>query len=317
MQLINYILFGKYTDVLMYILNFSALLVLLQIIKEPLINKDEIENNGIVFKTQLIITILVVVAFIVYMFLEFGSYVLSILLIFYLFKFIISLMKPKKDFNEDQNMVCVISSVSYIIFFSNNMTNLYIQICDAIPHSYKELCLIIFILIKLLLLTYLVIFNILIIFSNLYNSPEIRILAKKIRDYCLKEHEFRFIYYSYKIYAKKKTKLAFFVDSGIFTILVLPTFIFNFLAINVLKLLFYFARKLILVIQRLSCFYINNNLLNKSISFLLIICLIITYFILIFSQDFFSAEVCDICNVIFTVFLIPLIFKQMEKFEKA
>ena len=192
------------------------------------------------------VTILFLVSILatIYIVFNYKNIILTILIfilpIFTLIKSISNIYSNKNDFTLDSKYINVTSTIIFIIFFSGYVTPVYLETFANIPYIYKEILLILYLIIKIILFVFLTSTNIFVLISNI-NTTLKQKMSKSISDYFIyKEKDFAFINYDFYLYRKYNNKLTKIIDIIIFSLLSIPTIILNLIIIiylNTIKII--------------------------------------------------------------------------------
>ena len=180
----------------------------------------------------------------IYIVSNFKNIILTILIfilpLFTLIKSVSNIYSNKNDFTLDTKYINVTSTIIFIIFFSGYVTPVYLDTFANIPHMYKEILLILYLIIKIILFVFLTSTNIFVLISNINTTLKQKI-SKSISDYFIyKEKDFTFINYDFYLYRKYNNKLTKIIDIIIFSILSIPTILLNLIIIiclNAIKII--------------------------------------------------------------------------------
>lgn len=95
----------------------------------------------------------------IYIVSNFKNIILTILIfilpLFTLIKSVSNIYSNKNDFTLDTKYINVTSTIIFIIFFSGYVTPVYLEIFANIPHMHKEILLILYLIIKIILFVFL------------------------------------------------------------------------------------------------------------------------------------------------------------------
>ena len=107
----------------------------------------------------------------IYMVSNFKNITLIILIfilpLFTLIKSVLNIYSNKNDFTLDTKYINITSTIIFIIFFSGYVTPVYLDAFANIPHMYKEILLILYLIIKIILFVFLTSTNIFVLISNI------------------------------------------------------------------------------------------------------------------------------------------------------
>lgn len=264
------------------------------------------------------ITILCLVSILatIYIIFNFKNIILTILIfilpLFTLIKSISNIYSNKNDFTLDTKYINITSTIIFIIFFSGYITPVYLDTFANIPHIYKEILLILYLIIKIILFTFLTSINIFILISNINTILKQKNL-KTISDYFIyKEKYFDFIDYDFYLYRKYNNKITKIIDIIIFSLLSIPTIILNMIIIIYLNTIKIIKNKLLNLFKRLENKDKWNLIIKKLTNISIIMAFIIVYIIMALFKEKFLSQVIDIFTFLSTVILLPLIYDSIK-----
>lgn len=262
----------------------------------------------ILFLTSILATIYIVF--------NFKNIILTILIfilpLFILIKSVSNIYSNKNDFTLDTKYINVTSTIIFIIFFSGYVTPVYLDIFANIPHMHKELLLILYLIIKIILFVFLTSTNIFVLISNINTTLKQKI-SKSISDYFIyKEKDFTFINYDFYLYRKYNNKLTKIIDIIIFSILSIPTITLNLIIIICLNAIKIIKNKLFNLFKQLENKDKWNLIIKKSTNISIIIAFIIVYIIMVLFKEQFFPQIIDIFTFLSTVILLPLIYDSIK-----
>lgn len=262
----------------------------------------------ILFLTSILATIYIVF--------NFKNIILTILIfilpLFTLIKSVSNIYSNKNDFTLDTKYINVTSTIIFIIFFSGYVTPVYLDIFANIPHMYKEILLILYLIIKIILFVFLTSTNIFVLISNINTTLKQKI-SKSISDYFIyKEKDFTFINYDFYLYRKYNNKLTKIIDIIIFSILSIPTITLNLIIIICLDAIKIIKNKLFNLFKQLENKDKWNLIIKKSTNISIIIAFIIVYIIMVLFKEQFFPQIIDIFTFLSTVILLPLIYDSIK-----
>lgn len=235
-----------------------------------------------------------------------------ILPLFTLIKSISNIYSNKNDFTLDTKYINVTSTIIFIIFFSGYVTPVYLDTFANIPHMYKEILLILYLIIKIILFAFLTSTNIFVLISNINTTLKQKI-SKSISDYFIyKEKDFTFINYDFYLYRKYNNKLTKIIDIIIFSILSIPTILLNLIIIICLNAIKIIKNKLFNLFKQLENKDKWNLIIKKSTNISIIIAFIIVYIIMVLFKEQFFPQIIDIFTFLSTVILLPLIYDSIK-----
>ena len=235
-----------------------------------------------------------------------------ILPLFTLIKSVSNIYSNKNDFTLDTKYINVTSTIIFIIFFSGYVTPVYLDTFANIPHMYKEILLILYLIIKIILFAFLTSTNIFVLISNINTTLKQKI-SKSISDYFIyKEKDFTFINYDFYLYRKYNNKLTKIIDIIIFSILSIPTILLNLIIIICLNAIKIIKNKLFNLFKQLENKDKWNLIIKKSTNISIIIAFIIVYIIMVLFKEQFFPQIIDIFTFLSTVILLPLIYDSTK-----
>mgnify|MGYP004679081233 FL=1 len=235
-----------------------------------------------------------------------------ILPLFTLIKSVSNIYSNKNDFTLDTKYINVTSTIIFIIFFSGYVTPVYLYTFANIPHMYKEILLILYLIIKIILFAFLTSTNIFVLISNINTTLKQKI-SKSISDYFIyKEKDFTFINYDFYLYRKYNNKLTKIIDIIIFSILSIPTILLNLIIIICLNAIKIIKNKLFNLFKQLENKDKWNLIIKKSTNISIIIAFIIVYIIMVLFKEQFFPQIIDIFTFLSTVILLPLIYDSIK-----
>lgn len=235
-----------------------------------------------------------------------------ILPLFTLIKSVSNIYSNKNDFTLDTKYINVTSTIIFIIFFSGYVTPVYLDTFANIPHMYKEILLILYLIIKIILFAFLTSTNIFVLISNINTTLKQKI-SKSTSDYFIyKEKDFTFINYDFYLYRKYNNKLTKIIDIIIFSILSIPTILLNLIIIIYLNAIKIIKNKLFNLFKQLENKDKWNLIIKKSTNISIIIAFIIVYIIMVLFKEQFFPQIIDIFTFLSTVILLPLIYDSIK-----
>ncbi len=252
----------------------------------------------------------------IYIVFNFKNIILTMLIfilpLFTLIKSISNIYNNKNDFTLDTKYINVTSTIIFIIFFSGYVTSVYLDTFANIPHIYKEILLILYLIFKIILFVFLTSTNIFVLFSNI-NTILNKKMSKSISDYFIyKEKDFTFINYNFYLYRKYNNKLTKIIDIIIFSLLSIPTIILNLIIIIYLNAIKIVNNKLFNIFKQLENKDRWNLIIKKSTNISIIIAFIIVYIIMTLFKEKFFTQIVDIFTFLSTVILLPLIYDSIK-----
>lgn len=239
-------------------------------------------------------------------FINIGIYLIipTILLI----KNIFDIYKKEQPLSTDNKFSKLLSMNIFVIFFSSAAVPVYYNFLTSLNHNLKEILLIIYLIMKIVLFVFFSLNNITILLSNISILRPFKIKDNRMDDkfYELKD-------YNYYLYRKYNSKLTLCIDTILYFLLSIPTFVYNLVCIIGLKLckfLLQFKKYLINTICN-----INNNsnkIIRKITNISIIIAFSIVHIIIIINSALFSDEITQIYDFLSTVILIPFIYDSIK-----
>lgn len=265
------------------------------------------------------ILFLVLILATIYIVFNFKNIILTILIfilpLITLIKSISNIYGNKNDFALDTKYINVTSTIIFIIFFSGYVTPVHLETFANTPLVYKEILLILYLIIKIILFVFLTSTNIFVLISNI-NTILKQKMSKSISDYFIyKEKNFDFINYDFYLYRKYNNKLTKIIDIIIFSLLTIPTIILNLIIIIYLNAIKILNNKLFTLFKKLENKDKWNLIIKKSTNISIIIAFIIVYIIMVLFKEQFFPQIIDIFTFLSTVILLPLIYDSI-KFNK-
>lgn len=280
------------------------------------IKLHEKENFDKIHQYKLTILFLVTIFVMVYIVFKFKNLILTIIIfvlpLFTLIKSILNIYNNKNDFTLDTKYINVTSTIIYIIFFSGYVTPVYLETFANVPHIYKEILLILYLIIKIILFVFLTSTNIFVLISNI-NTFLKQKNSKSISDYFIyKENDFSFINYDFSLYRKYNSKFTKTIDIIIFSLLSVPTIILNIIIISYFYTIKIIKIKLFSFFKKLENEEKWNLIIKKLTNISIIIAFIIVYIIMVLFENNFYQQVIDIYTFLSTVILLPLIYDSIK-----
>ena len=287
-------------------------------LKKENTEKESIKNkkNNEIHKYKITIILIVSIIITIYMILKYKEIILIFLLIilplYALINSIINTYNNKNDFSLDNKYINIISTSIYIIFFSSYVTPIHLESFVNLSHIYKEILLILYLIIKITLFTYLTSTSVFILISNINSYLRIK-ERKTISNYFIhKEKDFYFINYNFLLYRNYDTRLTKIIDIIIFTFLSIPTITINLMIIIFLYIFKTIKIKLFILFQQLENEKNWNMIIKKVTNISMIIAFIVVYIIMIIFKEHFYTQVFEIYTFLSTVILLPLIYDSIK-----
>lgn len=274
------------------------------------------ENSDKIHQYKVTILFLVLILAAIYMVFNFKNIILTILILILplttLIKSISNIYSNKNDFTLDSKYINITSTTIFIIFFSRYATPVYLNAFANIPHIFKEILLILYLIFKIILFVFLTSTNIFVLISNI-NTILSKKKSKSICDYFIyKEKSFAFINYDFYLYRKYNNKLTKIIDIIIFFLLSIPTIILNLVVIIYFNAIKIVKNKLFNLFKQLENKDKWNLIIKKSTNISIIIAFIIVYIIMTLFKEHFISQIIDIFTFLSTVILLPLIYDSIK-----
>ena len=277
---------------------------------------QEKEKFNKIHQYKVTILFLISILATIYIVFNFKNILLTILIfilpLFTLIKSISNIYGNKNDFALDTKYINVTSTIIFIIFFSGYVTPVHLETFANIQQIYKEILLILYLIIKIILFVFLTSTNIFVLISNI-NTILKQKMSKSISDYFIyKEKNFDFINYDFYLYRKYNNKLTKIIDIIIFSLLTIPTIILNLIIIIYLNAIKILKNKLFTLFKKLENKDKWNLIIKKSTNISIIIAFIIVYIIMVLFKEQFFPQIIDIFTFLSTVILLPLIYDSIK-----
>lgn len=320
--MLNFILYNDtFIKILIYLFGINIFLTLFaerksnknKIRKKEEINKENTFKNKTIDFYILLITIILLFVF----FKEKNVYSFCIFLMI-----ISSYFKAFKNYTQDsltlnfeikKNYICV--SAFFTILFSSKACSIYINSFNNLPHEFKEILLLVYLISKIIFVIFFILINTSIIISNMQ-----LLFEKKLNTLLNKISNINFIYnpiyYNFYFSNNENKKLLICIDKIIFFITCPIYMIFNI----IYKLLFSATIKIISILIKLYKFLLNFNnnrnlIIKKILKISTIVSSILVYICTIYNHNIFSIEIKDIYNLLITVLLIPIVYDSIKTKE--
>lgn len=281
-------------------------------------NEDnEKDNKDGLYKFKITTLLIAIIIMSIYIINKFSNLILTICFFIVptisLIKTIFNIYKNKtSNFSFENKYMHTMSTIIYILFFSSIITEEYIKIFANIPHIYKEILIMLYLIIKIGLYAFLISFNILILISII--NEFLLLKNKKIISSYLKNKnkDFYFIYYNFILYKKYNSQFTLVMDKIIFIILIIPSIILNTFIIIILKTIKHIKKILYKIIKNLENEKKWNKIIKKITNISLIISLVCVYILTVVLKNYFSFEIKETFSFISSVILIPLIYDSIK-----
>lgn len=307
-----------YSMCIIFIINIFSFMYLDNKYEKNFSRQYSKEENRDKLRTFKIITLLIEIIVLLVCFINKLGYLMLIVCFFVfptisLINAIINVFNKKTtDFSYEKKYMYAMAALIFILFFSNEITQNYIQIFSNISHLYKEILIIIYLIAKIGLYAFLISLNILILISNI-NEILLENNKKMLSLYLKKTNQkYFFLYYDFILYKKYNNNFTLIIDGFIFAIHILPALLLNAIIIVILIMINYFKSifyKIIKIIENEN----NWNQVIKRITNVSVILSLVCVFILIVAHDnIFSNKLKEIYSFISSVVLIPLIYDSIK-----
>ena len=185
----------------------------------------------------------------------------------------------------------------FIIFFSAKAIPIYYNFLSSLNHNIKEILLIIYLLMKVILFNFFFLTNIAILLSNINILKPFNIQNIKSNDIYYKFKNYDFI-----LYQRNHSKLMFTMDILIYFLLSIPTIIYNLIIIICLKLfnkLKLFKNYIIKIIYKFNDN--SNTIIRKITNISIIVAFSTVHIIIIIYSSLFSDKITQVYNFLATV----------------
>lgn len=311
--MLNFILNNAIFDYIIIILLFiNFVLTIIIDLKEP---KKEFKNIFLldkINKIKICVMIITIIIVVIKLYTKFKNFInIGIYLIIpaiFLIKNIFDIYKKEQPLSTDNKFYKLLSMNIFVIFFSSAAVPVYYNFLTSLNHNLKEILLIIYLIMRIILFVFFSLNNITILLSNISILKPFKIKDNRMDDkfYELKDYNFHF-------YRKYNSKLTLCIDTILYFLLSIPTFVYNLVCIIGLKLckfLLQFKKYLINIMCN-----INNNsnkIIRKITNISIIIAFSIVHIIIIINSALFSDEITQIYDFLSTVILIPFIYDSIK-----
>lgn len=307
-------------------LSITIIFILNAIILTYLDNKNEknnskeiITNNqeDKIYQFKITILLLAILIILIYFANQLG-YIMIIVCFFIaptisLIKSIINIyINKQSNYSLENKYIYLMSTLIYILFFSSTMITGYIQILNSIPHIYKEILLIIFLIFKISLFTFLLVINIFIFISNTNEILLLKINKKLSTFFINTKKQVTPIYYDFILYKKYKTKKVLTIDKLLFILQIIPAIILNSILFIIIFVINYIKSLIYKILSKLEDENKWNNIIKKTTNISFIISILCVYILTITLKEKFLIEIKEIYAFIASVILIPLIYDSIK-----
>lgn len=225
-----------------------------------------------------------------------------------LIKNIFDTYKKEQSLSIDDKYSKLWSICIFIIFFSSKSIPIYYKFLSPLNHNLKKILLIIYLLMKVILFTFIFLTSIAILLSNISILKPFNLKDSKTNDifYKFKDYNFHF-------YKKTNSKTCLIVDVLIYFLLSIPTILFNLINIIYLKLrkkLKLFKNHIIKIVYNFN--NNNNKVIRKITNISIIITFSLVHIIIIINSSLFNDKIVQIYSFLSTVILIPFIYDSIK-----
>lgn len=315
-SILNFILYNYFFELIIAILAFLNYYFLIYLDTKD--SSDKTDNNQKLseiskFKIySLLLTTVYITIIVVKYFKEYIIFLLMFILpLIALVKSILNTYKNNNCFTIDDKYLRLGATIIFILFFSSFATPIYYNSLSDIPHIIKELLLMFYLILKIVLFVFLLFINFFILLSNV----NIIIKTKNIKfDLNKNAKDFKLISYDFKIYRKYNTTKTKIIDNFIFFILCPFTILINVVYFIFLKIVNWIKIKSLNFLKYAENIDTKiNKLTRKATNTSLIISLTLVYIITITDKKLFSPNIIEIYSFISTVILIPFIYDIIKQ----
>lgn len=225
-----------------------------------------------------------------------------------LIKNIFDTYKKEQSLSIDDKYSKLWSICIFIIFFSSKSIPIYYKFLSPLNHNLKEILLIIYLLMKVILFTFIFLTSIAILLSNISILKPFNLKDSKTNDIFYKFND-----YNFHFYKKTNSKTYLIVDVLIYFLLSIPTILFNLINIIYLKLrkkLKLFKNHIIKIVYNIN--NNNNKVIRKITNISIIITFSLVHIIIIINSSLFNDKIVQIYSFLSTVILIPFIYDSIK-----
>lgn len=316
--MLDFILYNQFFEILLGIIFLVNVLTILSLdCKQLYKNSQKISRNDIIYKIKITILLVVFTIFIILSVIFFSKYLITvtilITMILSLAKSIINMYKKDDKLTLDDKYYHTFSAILFIAFFASHSVPIYINAFEYETHFTKEILLLLFINLKLILFVFLLLINISVLISNITE-----LLTKKQKTFLksflsIESKSYKVIQYDFLLYNKKMCKRNLIIDSVVYAILAPITIVLNTILLIFLKLILKFMNIIKYFINKFNEYKTKRNLVTKKITYIsIIVSLFLSYIIVIINNNLFSEITKDLFTYISTVLLIPLIYDSIK-----
>lgn len=274
---------------------------------------EKFKDNTIDFFILILCLIFLYIAYKIKNIFSFFMFITIILSFSRIFK---NYTKGELYLNYESKQHYISATCFFIMLFSAKACDIYITSFNSLPHTIKEILLLIYLITKIIFIIFFILMNFSIFISNLklLFGNRLSNLINKLKTINL-VYEPR--YYNFIFSSTKNNNLILNIDKIIFFITCPIFMIFNI----ILKLLLILFKKIINSLIKTYHFLLNydNNrtlIIKTILKISLIISLILVYICIIYENNIFSNQIKEIYNLISTVILIPIIYDSIKRKNK-
>lgn len=267
------------------------------------------------FKFIVVIIYIIVIAIIIIKFAEKYN-IASYLTLIYYFSAVLAVIKlfnkNIKDLTTENKMSYIMTTSLFLVFFSKNASQIYLNTPLNIEHTFKEYLLLLFLSIKIIFFIFCIIINLSILASNfalLFNKP-----LKKVKEILNQFINKRFELQLYDFYLSNKCSKNLFALDIIIFILLCPFQLIVYLIFALFILFIRFLLRKILNFGSNLTNYLDNSkkVISKALKISTILSLLIVYIIAAYNPKIIFETTKDVYNLFITVILIPIIYDSIK-----
>ena len=317
--MLEFILYSSIFEILLaipFIINVLTISIL-ECKSSTEFNKTIKNDTDITTKIKLTIQFLILAFTTILMVIFFSQYILTFLLLFIMFisliKSIVNIYTNENTYTLDNKYYNVFATIIFIVFLAPRTIPLYTAAFQHTTIFTKNILLILFINIKLILFVFLLLINISVLISNiteLLTDKQKKFLSKFLSLNCKSCNT---IQYNFALYKKKTNKKYLIIDTIIYIFLTPLTLVLNSLLALSLKLFFNFKSIVKFIVTKAIEYTKNKNLLTRRITYIsIIISLSISYIIIVTNDKLFIETTQKLFDYFSTVILIPLIYDSIK-----
>ncbi len=317
----SFILYSKFFDIIVSALIFlNIIFTFILSIKDLKEDLSKNNNNEKLAKIQLfklttvlIYTILIAIIIItIAKKYNIDSYLTLICYLSFVLATIKLFNKNIKDLTSENKMSYIMTTSLFLIFFSNNASQIYLNTPLSVQHTIKEYLLLIFLSIKIIFFIFCLIINLSILASNLaslFNKP-LKKAKKLFNNFITKRFELKL----YDFYLSNKYSKKLFILDVIVFIILCPFQIITYFIFALIILLLRFLLKILVEFGNKLTNYFDNStkIISKTLKISIIFSLLIVYIIATYNPKRIYDNTKDVYNLLITVILIPIIYDNIK-----